>query len=289
MVPVAPSAHFDLLHAARHAAHLPPAPRILGRLLAAIGDGNSSLQLVAELMRVEPVLGAQLLRVANSALFGFRVPAASVAEAVLRIGMREVQRIIGLAATARVFRADLALYDTTADALWENAVLTAIAMELLAERTGNDPAPAYTAGLLRSVGKMVLARHAAGLRDLPPLAACGATLPEWERGLFGTTHADVGASLCEAWHFPRAVGLAIRDHLQPPAPPAAIVLAHLLNAAGAVAAELGRGLPGEAGLWADGPARLNQMGLMEADLREVAGRTLLTFDKMNETLALIRG
>ena len=289
MVPAAPSSHFSLRLISAHSAHLPPAPRVLGRLLAAIGDGNSSLQFIAELVRVEPVLGGQLLRVANSALFGFRVPAASVEEAVLRIGMREVQRIVGLAATARLFLADLAVYGTTADALWENAVLTAMAMEGLAERTGNDPAMAYTAGLLRSVGKMVLARHAAGLPAVRPLAPGGETLPEWERSLFGTTHAEVGATLCDTWRLPRAIGLAIRDHLQPAGGSAATTLAHLLNAAGAVTTELGRGLPGEAGLWTVGPERRTRIGLADEDLLDVAGRAMLNFEKMNETLALVRG
>ena len=280
--------HFDLRSVAVHASQLPPAPQVFGRLLAAIHDGNSSLQNIAGLVQLDPSLVSQLLRVANSAIFAFRVPAGSVEEAVLRVGLKEVHRIVGLSAASLIFRADLVVYGTTAWSLWENAAVNALAMDLLAHRTFNEPSMAYTTGLLRSVGKMVLARHAFTVNGVVPYVDDGTVLSDWERANFSVTHAEVGAALCDAWRFPPAIGAAIRDHLEPSANPEATVLAYLLNAAGQIATNLGHGLPGEAPLWAGDPARFKKSDLRHEDLAGLTIEVADAFERMQEMLALIR-
>jgi HD-like signal output (HDOD) protein len=263
---------------------------VFGRLVAAINDGNSSLDRMAELVRLDTALTSQLLRVANSALFGFRTQAGSIEEAVLRVGLKELHRIVGLCSASLVFRADLSLYATDAEHLWSNSVATAVAMEKIIGFTGGDPALAYTAGLLRSIGKMVLARHAAASAAAPaPYPKGGTTLPVWETGVFGHNHAQVGAALCDFWRFPRGIGAALRDHLRPAANPAANALAHQLNLAGQICLSLDRGLPGEETLWSDDPVRFEKTGLRPEQIEELTMQTNVEVDRMKTMLEFIRG
>jgi len=286
MAVLPPNKRFDMESLAVHAAKLPPAPQVFGRLVAAINDGDCSLDRMAEFVRLDAALTSQLLRVANSALFGFRSQAGTVEEAVLRIGLKELHRIVGLCTAAIVFRADMTVYATQAELLWGNAVTTAVAMERLCQATGNDPALGYTAGLLRSVGKMVLARHAAG--RVAPYPNDGTSLPDWETAAFGCTHAHVGAALCELWRFPRPVVVALRDHLHPAANPPGSALTHLLNLAGHLATGLDRGLPGEAMLWSNDPARFPTTGLTDERIEELQMETILEVDRMKTMLEFIR-
>jgi HD-like signal output (HDOD) protein len=279
---------FALQSVATYAAKLPPAPRVFGRLVAAINDGNSSLDRMAELVRLDAAITSQLLRLANSALFGFRTQASNVEEAVLRVGLKELHRIVGLCSASLVFQADLALYATDAERVWSNAVATAVAMEQITGWTGGDPALAYTAGLLRSIGKMVLARHAAAAAPAP-YSEGGPPLPAWEAALFGCNHAQVGATLCEFWRFPRGISGALRDHLCPAANPSALALAHQLNLAGSIATALECGLPGESTLWANDPARFEKTGLREDQLAEITMGTVAELDRMTTMLECIRG
>lgn len=281
------SKRFETQSLSLYAAKLPPSPQVFGRLVAAINDGNSSLDRMAELVRLDTALTSQLLRIANSVLFGFRSQATSVEEAVLRVGLKELHRIVGLCAASLAFQSDMRVYATTAESLWGNAVATAVAMEKLCFATGGDPALGYTAGLLRSVGKMVLARHAAGAVAAYE-AESAAPLPEWEQAAFGTTHAQVGAALCELWRFPKPIVGAIRDHLQPAANPHANALAHLLNLAGLLAERLERGLPGEAGLWSKDPVRFEKTGFDAQSIEAVQAETLAEIDRMRAMLAVIR-
>jgi HD-like signal output (HDOD) protein len=280
------SKRFEMQSLSLHAAKLPPSPQVFGRLVAAINDGNSSLDRMAELVRLDATLTTQLLRIANSVMFGFRSQATNVEEAVLRVGLKELHRIVGLCAASLAFQADMRVYATTAETLWGNAVTTAVAMEKLCLATGGDAALGYTAGLLRSIGKMVLARHAVG--TVAPYPDEGTPLPEWEQATFGANHAQIGASLCELWRFPKPIAAAIRDHLQPAANPNAIALAHLLNLAGLLAERLERGLPGEAGLWAKDPVRFEKTGIDDQSLDVLQAETLAEVDRMRSMLAVIR-
>ncbi len=277
---------FDPATLGAHASKLPPAPQVFGRLVAAINQGDSSLDRMAELVRLDATLTSQLLRVANSALFGFRSQASNVEEAILRVGFKELHRIVGLCAASTAFQSDMAVYGTQAEQLWGSAVTTAVAMEKLCSATGADAALGYTAGLLRSIGKMVLARHAAGA--VSPYPDDGTPLPDWETSAFGVHHARIGAMLCELWRFPRPIVTALSDHLRPAANPAGGVLAHLLNLAGFVATNLDRGLPGEAMLWVGDPARYEKTGLNDARIEELQMDTILEVDKMKTMLEFIR-
>ncbi len=286
MAVLTPIKPFDLRSLVVHAAKLPPAPQVYGRLVAAINDGDCSLDRMAELVRLDATLTAQLLRVANSALFGFRSQAGGIEEAVLRVGFKELHRIVGLCAASTVFQSDMAVYATQAEALWANGVTTAVAMEKLCLATGGDAALGYTAGLIRSIGKMVLARYSAG--NVAPYPNDGSPLPDWETRIFGHNHAQVGSALCELWRFPRPIVIGIRDHLRPAANPHGGITAHLLNLAGHIASNLDRGLPGEAMLWADDPARLEKTRLDEARIADLQMETIAEVDRMKAMLEFIR-
>jgi len=277
---------FEMQSLVVYAAKLPPAPQVFGRLVTAINDGDCSLDRMAELVRLDATITAQLLRVANSVLFGFRTQATSAEEAVLRVGLKELHRIVGLCAAAAAFQSDMAVYATDSGGLWNNGVTTAVAMERLCQATGGDAALGYTAGLIRSIGKMVLARHAGGA--VAPYPDDGTPLPEWETRVFGVQHAQVGAALCEQWRFPKPISGAVREHLWPDRNPSSSQLAYLLNLAGRVATGLDSGLPGEAMLWSDQTTCFEKTGLDEARVVAIVEETRIEVARMKDVLVVIR-
>jgi HD-like signal output (HDOD) protein len=269
-----------------HAAKLPPSPQVYGRLVAAINDSSSSLEHMADLVRLDAAISSQLLRLANSALFGFRSPADNVEEAVLRIGLKELRRIVGLSASLVVFQGDMKLYATQSSAIWTNAVATGVSMEKIAGISGADTAQAYTAGLLRSIGKMILARHAGG--TVAPYPNDGTPLPEWEKQVFSCTHAQIGSAVCEIWRFPKPIVEGLRDHLDPSANPEANQLAHLLHLAGHIVDRIGHGQPGESSIWAEDPARLAKTGFDEPRIAALCEEISAEMQQMGEMLEIVK-
>jgi HD-like signal output (HDOD) protein len=229
---------------------LPSPPRVLAELQKMLKDANHNIEAVTELLLRDAGLTARNNRIANGVIYNRGEPVASLDDALSRVGFNEVYRLTGLASIAGLVNFQLRYYGISAQRLRENSVFVAVLMEELALAVAADARVSYTAGLLRSAGKIALDLTAQkDLRDVrpPELGALG--LLDWERSFFGPANPEVGAALLRAWRMPLEVYIPIRDHYLAGLTIDPMPMAKQLHlAAGAVDAA-GWGLPGEAGYW----------------------------------------
>lgn len=233
---------------------MPPAIGIFGRLQSRLRDPDSELADIVELVRVDPALTFQVIRLSNSVLYGLKSRCNSLEEAVARVGFAEIQQLIGLIVAKQAFQGELAQYQVSAGLLWENSVATGTLMAAFAERAGGDAsasATGYATGLLRTIGMVVLNNHARAVRY--PGEAENPDLHAWERETYGVTSVDVSALLIEHWRFSPDTVAALRGHLAPEFAGPQGAIAAQLHLACAVAAEWGCGLPGEKDVWRNDP------------------------------------
>jgi HD-like signal output (HDOD) protein len=247
-----------------------PAAATFGRLRALLLDPETSLDEILHLIRLDPALTFHVVRMSNSVLFGLRERTDSLDIAVARVGLSEIFRLVGLAAAQQVCQADLRRYRLKASRLWENAVATAAAAEVLASRAGRDAGLAYTAGLMRNLGRVILDAAPQGL-DYPGEAEWP-SVAEWEQMVFGTTATEVTTTLLDYWRFPADVVESVQGHFEPLASERSNIGACILNLSCGVAARFGLDLPGEGGHWICTPAKLTLAGVSEADLEDCATR-----------------
>lgn len=237
----------------QHARALPASARIHARLQKLLGDPMADLSEIVDLVRMDSGLASGVLRVSNSAAIRRGEPLRSVNDAINRVGLREVHRIVGLAVASQFFVNSLSLYRLSAQTVLENSVATATAAALLARRCGEDERIAHTIGLLRGTGRLVLQR--AGAAQNPPLDPApepGGLSDEstWELAAFGHTHHQVASALLAEWRFEPALCAAMRHYPDPAsAPPGSARLAALLHLACWITSKLGKGLPGENLQW----------------------------------------
>jgi HD-like signal output (HDOD) protein len=249
---------------------LAPAAATFGRLRALLLDPNTALDEILHLIRLDPALTFHVVRMSNSVLFGLRERTDSLDIAVARVGLSEIFRLVGLAAVQQVCQSDLRRYRLKASRMWENAVATAAAAEVLASRAGRDAGLAYTSGLMRTLGRVVL--DAASVNDSYPGEAEWPSVADWEQKVFGLTSTEVTAVLLDYWRFPADVVESVQGHFDPMASERSNIGACILNLACSVAARFGLDLPGEGGNWICTPAKLTLAGVSEADLEDCAPR-----------------
>jgi HD-like signal output (HDOD) protein len=234
-------------------------------------DPKAELGEIVKIIRLDPALAFHVVRMSNSVLFGIRDRTESLDAAVGRVGLGEVFRMVGLAALQQVCQRDLAAYRLPATRLWENAVATAASAELLAQRAGREAGLAYTAGLLRTIGRVVLDGTASG--SVYPGEAEWPSVAEWEKQTFGITSAEVTTILLDHWRFPTELVESVRGHYEPLSNlESSNIGACVLNLACGVAARFGLDLPGEAGDWICTPAKLMLAGVSDTDLDDCANR-----------------
>jgi len=272
-------------HILRLAQKLPASPQIFGRLCLLLDDLNADAGLVVDLISADTSLSARVLRLSNSVFFRGSLSVQSLDEAIGRVGFREVHKIVGIAMTEQAFKDGLPSYGLGAKAIFENSVATALAMEILARSAGEDGHEAYTVGLLRQIGKLVLGRI---LEKEHPGVVCadGADICAWEREQFAITSHEATALVLEAWKLPPEFFLGIRYHHTPETHRENGPFGALLHLACWVVQTLGHGLKAEATLWALTPERLTLAGVSEECVQDCVMETEVAFNTLRQQLGV---
>ncbi len=187
------------------------------QLLSLLDNPDVPLKRVVDLLQVDLELSGELVRVANSAWYGFVQRIDSVKHAVVVLGVENVKRLaltVALNQVAGKFRG----YDNLRSC-WDHVMASAIIAEELAVDLGLSKDRAYTAGLLHDIGRLALLVsypveyanliEAAREQHFDPL--------ERERQLFDIDHCEAGRWLAEHWNLPADFAQAIAEHHQPAA------------------------------------------------------------------------
>jgi putative nucleotidyltransferase with HDIG domain len=222
---------------------LPPAPQVLPRLLQALADPDTDTSDIVDLITFDPALTTRLLRACNSAFLASSTPVKDVSEAVSRLGINAIYRMVAAVHGSRTLRPSCRDWGINPDTMWPHAVTTALAAQLLARDNNEDEGVAFTAGLLHDLGKIVLAesfkdQYAETLADpnVNPVFAYGA-----EKRRFGVDHGEMGGRLLSRWKFPTAIITSVWHHHEPGQGDTFDRLSACLTLANAIAHEVGQG------------------------------------------------
>lgn len=198
---------------------MPPSFHLLPRLLLLLEDVESNADALADLIRVDPGLTANILRVCNSAAYASRFRAETIQQAVLQIGFIEVHRIVMSVIASPVLTDPVATYPGGEPDLWNHSLAAAVASKYLVRSAGIEPDIAFTAALLHDVGKIVLSKAIPGEFSAAVNFAMERRIPLYreERARYKTDHALVGSQLLQRWGFPKKLCAAIQFHHEPAA------------------------------------------------------------------------
>jgi HD-like signal output (HDOD) protein len=271
-------------HILRLAQKLPASPQIFTRLSLLLADVNADLDKIVNLISIDTGLTARVLRLSNSVFFRGSNPVQSLDEAIHRVGFREVHKMVGMAMTEQVFKDGLPAYRMTARQVWENSVATALAMESIARESTQDEQAAYTLGILRQLGKLVLGRI---LEKEQPGALCPDDIDmlSWERARLNITSHEAAAYILESWKMPRTACLGMRFHHEPEIHPNDGPAGAQLHLAGWVAGTLGVSNKAESGLWELTGDRLDLASVSEKFMQKCADDTRNELDALKLQLA----
>lgn len=200
-----------------YAASLPASPRIFARLSSLVQNEDSALDYISSLVKQDPGLAAQILRVTNSAYYGAAMKVNDLETAIGRIGFLEVQKILSMIVARECFYQALPTYGLSATDFAEQCVAVAVASETLAKRVGMSIDRPYIAGLLHLIGMLAIDLYLQRLEqscDLKPLAAAR-PLEDVEQEIFGLTRWRAGYELLRHWQFEPAIWHPIKNQIDP--------------------------------------------------------------------------
>lgn len=198
---------------------LPPIPELALRILKLRDDSDATVEQLVDIIMLDPSLAAQIIRYANSPLFGQRGQVKTLDDAIFRVlGFETVMYLAIGSAMARAFRfpesGKLGL-----NHFWRSATYSAALMQNVSQQVDRDqklqPGIAYLCGLMHNIGFLVLAQlfpdnyhwlnNALNADDAEPVIAL-------EEQLLGITHARLGVRLMEEWQMPGELRAVVGQH-----------------------------------------------------------------------------
>lgn len=212
---------------------LPASPNVLPRLCSLAHNQNVPLQELHAVLRLDPGMTARVLRAGNQLAAGRGRICPSIEEAFNLLGARRIAALIATVAKSQVLARPVNLYGFDADEFWRWSVSCALAAELLAEVTGEDPEIAYTVGLLHAAGIVAIdewAREKAPSLLFMSRDSLNDFLPS-KNELLGCSQAEVGAALLQRWALPATMVDPVRWQNSPENAAGSPLMASLLHAA----------------------------------------------------------
>lgn len=197
---------------------LPPVPAAMSRLARTLANPDADTKEIVEIIQYEPGLTAGVLKMANSAYFGSVQSIGSLRQAVTRLGLDQIFRLVVISSVQSTFKRPVAGYDLPPGELWRHSVATAITTQYLAEETALAQAEiAFTAALLHDVGKLIIGNYlnidfSAVEREA---FGRGISFEEAEHEVLGADHAEIGAAVLMHWNLPPPMVQAVRWHHDP--------------------------------------------------------------------------
>jgi putative nucleotidyltransferase with HDIG domain len=179
---------------------------------------HSNMLELAEIISCDPTLMANVLRVSNSSYNSLSEPVEDLSSAILLLGMAEIKRIALSVGSFDVFGAKNVSSDFLRN-IWRHSLTTGLIAQQISKTAGFEfTDDAYIAGLLHDLGKLFFATffvstYAPLRAEVSTGKADGLAL---ESQIYGMTHLDAAAELCDHWKLPPKIGLIVTNHHSPP-------------------------------------------------------------------------
>jgi putative nucleotidyltransferase with HDIG domain len=188
---------------------LPPFPKIVLQLLDMLRDEDVSLEVLARLVRDDPVIAGNILGMANHVRrWRSQSDLTDPFAAASLIGINSVRRIVVSIGMNRFIDGGLG-----SAFFYSHSFAVAIASQELATLCDVSPDDAYIAGILHDVGQLcfhVLDEKA--FEEAYQESIVDGRLIEREAAIFGVDHCQIGAQLAQHWNLPEQVLSAILTH-----------------------------------------------------------------------------
>ncbi|MFP4086548.1 MAG: HDOD domain-containing protein [Desulfobacteraceae bacterium] len=246
------------------------------KVLKLVDDPKSTASEIEDILRYEPSITANILKLTNSAYFGVPTKVASIRQAIVLLGWEKLGKLVMTTCVNAVLDKPVRGYDLSPGELWQHSIAVSVAAELLVKELSMDADnEIFTAALLHDLGKLVLGDYVKeDFSAIQKTAGEGTPFQAAERRVLGTDHAEVGGRLLELWSFPQSLVRAVRWHHEPDSAEEPGAIIDLIHVADVLCLMIGLGVGTEGLQYRPSPAATKRLGLKPRQLELVASQTL---------------
>ena len=192
-------------------------PILYYQLREKLDDPDSSFDDLALIIKTDPAMSARLLKIVNSAFYGFDEKVDTLTHALNIIGTEQLTDMALAAIVTSRFEGiprDLINMET----FWMHSIACGIAARKIAKRMpGVEAEKMYLGGMLHDIGSLILFKESPedSKKILLRCKESGENLFKVEKEILGYDHAEVGALLLSEWKLSGRLAEMVKYHHQP--------------------------------------------------------------------------
>ena len=196
---------------------IPSLPDVYYDFKKAMDDPEGSFDEISNIIATDPGLSARLLRIVNSAFYGFPSQIETISHAIGVVGLEQLNNLVISTVIMERFKG---IPDSVMnmDSFWKHSIACGLAAKIISSHKEEPNTERFfVAGMLHDIGRLVIALTAP-FNILSVFMRCKAeniSLQEAEKDILGFTHADVGKHLLKTWSLPVFHQEIVSNHHQP--------------------------------------------------------------------------
>ena len=197
--------------------NLPTLPDIAHKVVSMVKDERTTAKDLSRLISYDQAISFRLLKVANSAYYGFSREVSSVQHAITILGFDEVKRLSVGIAVFNFTKGATNANSFMSDEFWKHSVGCSLAATIICKKIGElNLEMVSTASLLHDIGKLILNDFFAEeyRMILEKVQREEVSIVDVEKETLGFSHADVGGWISSKWSFPPSLNFPIAYHHQ---------------------------------------------------------------------------
>jgi HD-like signal output (HDOD) protein len=188
---------------------------VVSGIMRIIGDPQSTVKELKELIEIDPPLTARLLKIANSAFYSLQRKVSEIEQAIVLIGFDELKELALSQKVCELFAKGESVLGYSRPLLWRHSVAVALLSKMIYRKEfGLKGDNIYAAGLLHDLGiviedQFLNPRFAAILKAV---FESGRNLADVEASTLGFHHAEVCGALLDQWSCPSEFVFSVVYH-----------------------------------------------------------------------------
>jgi putative nucleotidyltransferase with HDIG domain len=194
---------------------LPTIPSVFIAVNKMLSDPRTSASDVGLAVSSDQVITSKILKIANSAFYGFSSRVNTISHAVAVLGFSSTKNVVLTTGVLSALNIKTPIKGFNLTAFWKHSVAVgAIAKLIIKEINPQNQEEAFIAGLLHDIGKLILAVCAP-----EDFAEClnfavnkNCLFLDAENELLGTNHAEIAGLVGDKWKLPPEIATVIINH-----------------------------------------------------------------------------
>jgi putative nucleotidyltransferase with HDIG domain len=265
----------------------PSMPGAAVELLSLIDDPEVSVSQIEAILRRDPGMTANILKLANAAYFGIPSKIGSVNQAVIILGLKRLIQMVIATCVSAVMDQSIPGYDISPGELWRHSLGVSVAAEGLVNELKIEAAEEiFTAALLHDVGKLVLGAFVKDeFEEIEKAITPELSFEQAEIIVLGTNHAEVGAQILTRWSLPSNIVNAVRWHHNPESADRTDIMLDIVHVANVLCRMIGIGSGRDGLQYQPSTVVTERLGLGSYHLEKVASQTLQWANELSDVFS----